>query len=376
MENFSTEGIDNAPAAVRGGVPLAGGAANSGEPPRVVTTGENLTGTVPSAESERYERVTDGRGHARTLIHPVPLDSASPTVAHIDWLSFTIRPPEGCELGWLLRELRAWLGDFDLEERGRGAFGYERSHDIGAFGILASGGKSQKGTVYVSINAQGCARVADWQRVKEWGDQYSAKITRVDLAHDDFEGGAVNIKTALKWYEIGGFAANGRPPAAQFIDDLSSGKGKTLYIGSRKNGKLLRVYEKGRQLGDVESPWTRVELELHGGDRVIPWDILTRPGQYLAGSYPCLNFLSTLQEKIRTITKSTTVSLQTAVRNGRQAVGKLVNVMMQVGLGDAFAVVNQLVREGVPKRLENYSDFLSEIFDGMAHGSNHAALVT
>jgi DNA relaxase NicK len=50
-------------------------------------------------------------------------------------------------------------------------------------------------------------------------------------------------------------------------------------VGKRKNGKLLRVYEKGKQLGDESSPWVRWELELHNRDRVIPWEVLLEPVQ-------------------------------------------------------------------------------------------------
>ena len=63
-------------------------------------------------------------------------------------------------------------------------------------------------------------------------------------------------------------------------------------MSANGNGKMLRIYEKGKQLGDSESPWVRVEAELRNKSRVIPWDALTRPGSYLAGAYPCLAYLS------------------------------------------------------------------------------------
>ncbi len=48
----------------------------------------------------------------------------------------------------------------------------------------------------------------------------------------------------------------------------------------------MRIYEKGKQLGDPESPWVRWELELHNTDREIPFDVLLQPGRYVAGAYP------------------------------------------------------------------------------------------
>lgn len=135
------------------------------------------------------------------------------------------------------------------------------------------------------MNASVCALVPIWHTVQQWGKSIGAKITRIDLAHDDFLGETVNIEKAKAWYYEGGFTSNGRPPAAKFIDDMGSGKGKTLYIGKRQNGKMLRIYEKGRQLGDSSSPWVRVELELRGKNRLIPWDAVNSPATYLAGGY-------------------------------------------------------------------------------------------
>ncbi len=46
--------------------------------------------------------------------------------------------------------------------------------------------------------------------------------------------------------------------------------GRTLYIGKRENGKMLRIYEKGKHLGNPVSSWVSVELELKGKNRIIP----------------------------------------------------------------------------------------------------------
>src|SRR5438309_783047 len=71
---------------------------------------------------------------------------------------------------------------------------------------------------------------------------------------------------------------------ARLIDDLGSGDGCTFYVGARANGKMFRGYEKGRQLGDAQSNWFRVEVEFRAKDRLIPLDVLTDPTPYLAGS--------------------------------------------------------------------------------------------
>ena len=40
--------------------------------------------------------------------------------------------------------------------------------------------------------------------------------------------------------------------------------GRTLQIGCRTSDKMLRAYEKGKQLGDKNSDWLRIEVELKG----------------------------------------------------------------------------------------------------------------
>lgn len=293
--------------------------------------------------------------------NPFPPETPQGPSAHIDYFAFTIRPPEGEGLDWLFPQLVELFRIREAKPTGKGWMGYTTRHDLGGHGLLASGGERQRGTIHVELTGAGCMHVPDWLKVMEWGESLKAKITRIDLAHDDLEGRHASIAIAREWLEAGQFASNGRPPEAMLFDDLGSGKGKTLKIGNRKNGKLCRVYEKGRQLGDPSSPWTRVEAEFRDKSRVIPWSVLANPSHYLAGAYPCLAFLSAVQEKIRTISKAVTISLARAVHHAKQMNGKLVNVLMQKHSGDAFAVVDELKREGVPRRLENYADFLPQV---------------
>lgn len=293
-------------------------------------------------------------------------------VAHNDWLAFTLAPPpESADppILWLLPQLRYIFGlpDFTVKSTGRGWNGYTQRVNLGEnseYGLVAYGGQTQRGTVHVELNASVCALVPDWQKAQQWGESIGGKITRIDLAHDDFEGETVNIEIAKGWYAEGGFTSSGQPPKAKLVDDMDSGEGKTLYIGNRANGKLCRVYEKGKQLGDKSSLWVRVELELRGKSRLIPWEVLTSPATYLAAGYPCLAYLSKVQDKIRTINKAVEITIRSIVHYLRVAGGKSINVLMQVHGGDAFALVNAIKRDGIPRRLVNYADFLPRTLDG------------
>lgn len=71
-------------------------------------------------------------------------------------------------------------------------------------------------------------------------------------------------------------AGEGRPPRHSTPGDWLSETpyyGRTLEIGRRENGKMLRAYEKGLQLapGSTATKWTRFEVELRRKDRDIPW---------------------------------------------------------------------------------------------------------
>jgi phage replication initiation protein len=275
----------------------------------------------------------------------------------------------GIDKQWWTSKSRKWSGYrfcVDLNHPG------QRGERVN-LGRVAWGGESQRGTLHVSLNGKGCAHIENlggagaWGGVKAWGESVGAWIARVDVAHDDFEGRTVNIETALDWYRKGAFTTSGRPPAAELIDDLGSGKGRTLYVGNRKHGKLCRVYEKGKKEGDPASPWVRVEVEWRRKNRVIPWDILVRPGEFLAGAYPCLGYLSERQDKIRTLRRAGAINYEGMVRNLRLSGGKAINAMLHVEKGDAGAVVTQLIRDGYPKRLEPFA-----AMDGVLDEIRHA----
>lgn len=270
--------------------------------------------------------------------------------AHIDWFACSFQPGSG------FRDVIASIFNVPRmlwKMRKGGWQGYDTCFDLGPFGLLAFGGEHQRGTAHLSLNAHGCAGIQDWDAVKVWCEASGARITRIDLAHDDLIGGYINIEQARSWLAEGQFSTGGRTPCARLIDDLGSDKGKTLYVGQRQNGKLCRVYEKGKQLGDPASTWCRAEVELRGKGRRIPHDILTRPSDYFAGAYPCFANLSTRQDKVRTLAKASAITYDRLVKCLRSQYGQTLHVMMHVERGDIFEVFKQVERPGTPKRLEN-----------------------
>ncbi len=130
-----------------------------------------------------------------------------------------------------------------------------------------------------------------------------------------------------------------------------------MYVGNRKNGKLIRIYEKGKQLGDPSSPWVRWEVELHAKDRAIPWDVLLHPGEYVAGAYPCLSWVSDRASRIQTIKEQDSITYDRLKQVASTSYGALLHVMLQRE-GSAERVIELLKREAVPKRLSSTDHYL------------------
>ena len=300
-------------------------------------------GIVPAEEPPR--QVIRGEIHS---------DTPHAHSAFIDWLNFTFHWHQSSADALLIldQELRESFGFGLMECRHRGHLNYEHSWVFGDnYGFFATGGKSVGGTSFVSISGKGCHAIRHWGKVHDFIARYKGRITRIDLAYDDLDG-LCDLDFALRLYTSGQFATNaGRPPSGQLIDDFDSGKGKTLYIGNRKNGKLLRVYEKGKQLGDPISPWTRWEVELHNKDREIPLRVIFEPGRFLAGSYPCMAWVSSNQSRIKTVQATARIGLDVLLRHCSRSYGKLIWVMQHVLDYTPEQIVQALAVEGFPERL-------------------------
>lgn len=299
---------------------------------------------------------------------PHPASGVTDRAAFIDQVSFTAQT---CEVSG------AWFTDADfarvvsskLEEvfgfgvtfdRGRGLNFYESSFILGdSWGFLCVGGDRQKDTFLVYLTGQGATAAAEgWeQRLHDWlSSMSSARITRIDLAHDDFTGERYSPEQARDDYLQDRFILGGRRPSCEMRGNwlFPDGSGITFTVGSRNNGKFLRVYEKGKQLGGAASElfpdWVRTELELHNEGRVIQLDILINPGPYLAGAYPALAWVKDEQSRIATKQKTLKLQFDRAVLMVRNQVGRYIGAMMEV-FGSADEVVSRISREGTPDRL-------------------------
>jgi phage replication initiation protein len=288
--------------------------------------------------------------------------SAEPVRLLTDWinLSFPFDPEEGSVERFIQVFAEATAERFGgMTDRGRGLHGYSTSYQLDRGGVLFAYG-GQRNTAFLSLSSEGCALIADWQRFIYLGrNQLAGRITRWDGAVDDFTG-MHSVDLAVEMYRQGWFKTGGRQPSSKVAGDwLGQRQGRTLYIGNRHNGKLLRIYEKGKQLGDPDSPWTRWEIEYHNIDRVIPWEVLLFPDRYVAGAYPCMSWVGVDRSRLLTVKAQDEISYDRLVHAGSTAYGALINIMLERE-GSPERVIAMLRKSGAPRRLAFSDEYLRE----------------
>jgi len=317
---------------------------------------------VPKAKPSP-SAVTLGETSEKTTTSQAP--GPGPQGAKVDWFTCTWKPePDEHVVGTILGLLRS-IGIAAHADVGSGHFGYGYGAriytllDDGAHHQVALvdwGGDRMRGRARLDLSGSGCSRVTSFQPVQDWlGHQWEPTITRVDLAVDCLEG-EYTVDHARDWLLSGEFTAGeGRPPRHSTPGDWLSEvpfHGRTLEVGRRENGKMLRAYEKGLQLSPGSGDkWTRFEVELRRKDRDIPLDVLTRCDEYFVGAYVCLQrLLPVAGQRIATHQKEGELSLQQLLHWCRESYGKVVNVVR--AHADLDEVLDLISRPGTPKRLE------------------------
>ncbi|MES2414343.1 MAG: replication initiation factor domain-containing protein [Pseudomonadota bacterium] len=324
--------------------------------------------------SRLFNQVQEGRAKAK--LAPGAARPSPPALtgggkieqgAKVDWCSLTWYP-DPSELVDL--NCWEWLGDSlggVMGEEVNGMFGYERGVRFYVavdgqpvhVGRVDYGGQHHGGRARLDLSGTGCSRVRSWpafaDRVRLLDE---CKLTRVDLAVDALEG-EFTVEDAADWWAAGDFRAgtSGANPRHSTIGDWFSEQpkhGRTLEIGRRENGKMCRVYEKGRQLGDPDSPWTRFEVEIRNNERDIPIEILTECDKYFVGAYKCLEqIIDAAAERIALHQKESEISLDHMVMHSKRSYGQVANIL-RAHL-TAEQVLDHISRPGIPRRLERSS---------------------
>ncbi len=322
--------------------------------PRLVTRGESFWKEIIGEDGESYFFVSSG-GRPKLIHIPKPKIDGVASAAIVDYLNCTFPFSSKQSLADFFYELLAVIGPAfaPVIDRKCGKYGYEHSFTLGnSKALFAYGGNN--GTGFLTFSGESCHQIPDWNRLVNYlANILKAHITRWDGAYDDFDG-VHTVDDALKWYKDGLFTNGGRKPLMDQRGnwDEPDGRGRTLYIGSSDNGKLLRVYEKGMQLGIPWHHWVRFECQLGNRDRIIPWEAVLEPGKYLAGCYrKALGWISEEQSRILTLQKTADIGYDSLTHWASVAYGKHIDIMMQVE-GSAEKVIEKLRRDGLPARID------------------------
>jgi phage replication initiation protein len=291
--------------------------------------------------------------------------------AIVDYLRFTFLPAFSVDetMKQLQRYFALWFPNpINLVGADKGLFGYESSFDMMCFvagewvrlGIIAYGGNTAANTVCVDMSGLGCSHVNDWASVYATLQDLDARITRADTALDLLEGFTLEQFDDL--YFAGEFNCGGRIPSRRYVEGGNShdphSNGRTLYLGKKANGKELCIYEKGKQLGNPNSEWLRIEIRFGNRDRVIPHDIVLDPTKYFAGGFVALrDLVDSIAAKIKTDQREIAVEeraivLSRLARCLTASYGKTVYQLAHELNYDYKALFDLLHLKGVPRRLE------------------------
>lgn len=203
----------------------------------------------------------------------------------------------------------------------------------------------------ISFAGQGCGSL-NFKEMHEMCNELDyVRITRIDLAHDDFEGN-YNVDTCRKMFKNGLFTRTTAPSYAYYESGVLSDKGRlcpsagrSFYVGKRANGKMLRTYEKGKHLNDTKNPnWVRWEVELRNIDRVIPLDCLINPSKYFAGAYPALERFGTTATRIKLQAKKINATADHCIKYAILHSRRVVNLLKQIHQYSSDEIVNLITK--------------------------------
>jgi len=338
--------------------------------PSLLTASDRLNGEIPPGSNTGGNSLSAAPASSGAIVDT--LTFSLPIVALTDDPAACIMHDDEAIAAALLTAFLEPLGFAMGLSTGRRLNGYRDSAPLVApsvdpdtngdmnLGFIAWGGNQNRDgedTLCVHLTGQACESIGllpgrPWHRLELAILEHNAKITRLDVAHDDLDGVHGGIDAAVAAYRDGGFTIR-RPPSVSTAGDWLNGHSRTLYVGKRENGKLVRIYEKGHQLHAPDSPWVRYELELHSRDRDIPASAITDPAGTLAGGAP---YLAHVMAHVRPAPVRTLVRrrLRATVDHlcchASRAYGRLINAMTGLGMTPA-EVVDRLRVDGLPSRL-------------------------
>lgn len=178
----------------------------------------------------------------------------------IDWFSVTM-PPDDARLFSHL----AFFGAI-VPASTKGLNGYDKkiAHESGMLHLIANERADMGEHFMFSGNALRWIwenhNVSPFELIKTAIDEYSGRCSRIDFAIDVKNVALVPSELYKLENTVKG---KGRKPKPHL--HIEPDGSQTLYIGSRKSDKVLRIYNKAAEQGLPSSVlWTRIEIEFKG----------------------------------------------------------------------------------------------------------------
>jgi len=174
----------------------------------------------------------------------------------LDWLSFTVKGISDTNVARALlfgQDMSAWI-----EVPPVNGYSYAVRHPFGHT-VMSNLKRADMG-IHVMFPGSALNHLlkggVDQFELIRWVVKEAGKVTRIDLAVDLY-GTPVDMDKLYKSKQIKGHEGSARKRERRENDE----GGYTIYFGSRKSDKVLRVYNKAAEQGLDGVIWTRFEIE-------------------------------------------------------------------------------------------------------------------
>ncbi|MBF0383891.1 MAG: replication initiation factor domain-containing protein [Magnetococcales bacterium] len=213
-----------------------------------------------------------------------------------------------------------------------------------------------KAFTQLEVNHEGQAKAIN--RLHHNLRRLDARITRIDLALDDYQG-THSVDKIVDAYSAGEFDIKGQRQVNKNTVSNGSGGGHSFNIGTNKNQKMLIAYERGKKLDLRGSNWVRLELRLRSRKNSIPLATMCNPGPVFKDAYPFTKKLdinngdNNLDLHVTHHRKAEEADLKSYLKALQSSYGKLFNYLFSTGVSPD-TIIHSLRRDGIPTRLNKW----------------------
>lgn len=177
----------------------------------------------------------------------------------IDWLQFTIKDKTFADVITNILQY-----PFNLfQQLPKGKLGYKKQIAYDNISVLYEGNLDMG--IHVILSGKGCRQFESKESILNLIDrinQNNGKLTRIDLALDDYKGDLVPFKKIKSDIIKGNIVTKWKSSIEINKRDTDGNlKGETISLGSRSSNTFLRIYDKALEQ-KIEGVWNRLEIEI------------------------------------------------------------------------------------------------------------------